>query len=492
MVAAGLGLALRLFFILHFPSDAGDTRIYEELARNWRGHGVYGLFIEGHLTPVDIRAPGYPAFLAAVYGVFGQFRPAVMICQALLDLLTCFLAATLASRLAPPTSRERVSTVALWLAALCPFTANYTAVILTEALTTFLTTLALLIFVYAAEGQEKFRVRIGKHSFTIGLWFAGGLVVGIGTLVRPETPLLLAAVGIVLCAGWRKPADWPKLFRAGLWMAGGLMLVILPWGVRNWTSLHRVQFLAPRYAELPGEYVPRGFLKWTKTWLVRFRDVYLVVWKLEDEPIHVSDMPASAFDSEQERERVGVMLARYNEQLYVPPELDDEFALLARERTQRHPVRTYLWIPLSRAGTIWFTPRVELLPYSGHLWPISQQWDEDPEDFLVTSGLGILNCFFVGLAIIGAWRNRTCRGVWLLASYLLVRTAFLTQIEAPEPRYVMVCYPALLSLAALSWIRSTKLTEQQQKSVGPAFGGEASGDREAALGDRFNLSGNTR
>jgi hypothetical protein len=461
MAAAGLGLALRLFFVLHFPSDAGDSRIYEELARNWRGHGVLGLLIAGHLTPVDLRVPGYPAFLAAVYAVFGQSRPAVMVCQALLDLLTCFLAAALAGRLAPPASRERVSTAAIWLAALCPFTANYTAVILTETLTTFLTTLALLIFVCAADGRDVLGFHIAQRAFSLRLWFIGGLVVGIGTLVRPETPLLLFAVAAVMGVRWRKPAEWPRLSRAALLTAAGLILALLPWGIRNWTSLHRVQFLAPRYAELPGEYVPRGFLKWTKTWLVRFRDVYLVVWKLEDEPIYVSDLPASAFDSEQERERVGAMLAKYNEQLYVPPELDEEFARLARERTLRHPARTYLWVPLSRAGTIWFTPRVELLPYSGQLFPISQQWNEDPQDFLVTSAFGLLNALSIGLALLGAWRNRTCRGVWLLACYLVIRTSFLTQIEAPEPRYVMVCYPALLSLAALYWIKSPKLIEQQ-------------------------------
>lgn len=446
LAAAGLGLALRLFFVLHFPSQAGDTRIYEELARNWHDHGVYGLFIDGRLTPVDIRVPGYPAFLAAVHAAFGQSPLAVMLCQVLLDMLTCFLAASLAGRLAPPASRERVSTAALWLAALCPFTANYTAVVLTEAMTTFLTTLALLILVRACEGQDVFRAHIGKHSLSLGLWFVGGLVVGIGTLVRPETPLLLAAVAIVLGARWRRPTDWSKLLRATLWMAGGLVLVLLPWGVRNWTSLGRVQFIAPRYAELPSEYVPRGFYMWTKTWLVRFRDVYLVVWKVEEEPINLEDLPPSAFDSGQEREHVRTLLAEYNEQLSVPPALDSEFARLARERTRRHPLRTYLWIPLLRAGTMWFTPRVELLPYSGHLWPLTQRWREDPEDFLVTSGFGLLNIFYIGMALAGAWRNRRCRGICVLVCFFLLRTAFLTQIETPEPRYVLVCYPAILSL----------------------------------------------
>jgi hypothetical protein len=40
-------------------------------------------------------------------------------------------------------------------------------------------------------------------------------------------------------------------------------------------------------------------------------------------------------------------------------------------------------------------------------------------------------------------------GIALLAAYILIRTAFLTTVEAPEPRYVVTCYPAILSLAAL-------------------------------------------
>ncbi len=33
------GLALRLYFIAHFPFYSGDTKFYEELARNWLDHG---------------------------------------------------------------------------------------------------------------------------------------------------------------------------------------------------------------------------------------------------------------------------------------------------------------------------------------------------------------------------------------------------------------------------------------------------------------------
>jgi hypothetical protein len=36
----------------------------------------------------------------------------------------------------------------------------------------------------------------------------------------------------------------------------------------------------------------------------------------------------------------------------------------------------------------------------------------------------------------------------VLALFVLLRTAFLTTIETPEPRYVLECYPILLAFAA--------------------------------------------
>src|SRR5260370_9263538 len=147
------GLGLRLFFILHFPFYSGDTAYYEELARNWLYHGVYGFYSHGQLVPSDARGPGYPAFLAGIYFLAGTGRKAVMLAQAFVDLATCGLAAGIASRLAagaPDPAGARAAAAALWLTALCPFTANYAAVPLTEVLATVFTTLALLIFLSPA------------------------------------------------------------------------------------------------------------------------------------------------------------------------------------------------------------------------------------------------------------------------------------------------------------------------------------------------------
>src|SRR5260370_2243036 len=94
------GLALRLYFIWRFPFYSGDTAYYEELARNWLYHGIYGFYSHGQLLPSDARAPAYPAFLAGIYLFAGTGRKAVMFAQAFLDLVTCVFAAGIAARLA--------------------------------------------------------------------------------------------------------------------------------------------------------------------------------------------------------------------------------------------------------------------------------------------------------------------------------------------------------------------------------------------------------
>ena len=258
------GLALRLYFIVHFPFQAGDTPFYEELARNWMYHGVYGLFdSHGQLIPLDMRVPGYPAFLIGIYALFGRTETAVMAVQAVLDLMTCGLVALIAARLAPISKRKTAATAALWLAALCPFTANYTAVVLTETLATFITAAVILVFVRILTHPDMNISRGSIQNRTllvyVGWFFVGGLITGLGTLVRPETPLVLIAMGLVLCARWRRTADWWKLILAVTWMAAGLLVALTPWAARNVITLNRIQYLAPRYAQTGGDYAPRGF-----------------------------------------------------------------------------------------------------------------------------------------------------------------------------------------------------------------------------------------
>src|ERR1051325_7192611 len=90
--------AFRIAVVHYIPNDSpGDSIGYEQIARNVLEHHVYSHLDEAPFTPTDVRLPGYPVFLAAIYSVFGHTNnTAVRIVQALIDTGTCVLVALLA------------------------------------------------------------------------------------------------------------------------------------------------------------------------------------------------------------------------------------------------------------------------------------------------------------------------------------------------------------------------------------------------------------
>src|ERR1700752_1738780 len=167
-VALVTGAALRLLFGLKYPAASGDTVLYEQFATNWLKLGKFAMDIGGQATPVDLRMPGYPAFLVILYAVTGRTgqsaRMPVMLAQVVVDLATCVviaaLAALLASLCGPQAKVKRVFVLALWLGALCPFTANYVAVPLTEVCAVFLTAVAFVLLAMVA-------AQAGGHAVTL-------------------------------------------------------------------------------------------------------------------------------------------------------------------------------------------------------------------------------------------------------------------------------------------------------------------------------------
>src|SRR5439155_8684588 len=184
-------LGLRLFFVFRFPAVVDDSRLYANIAKNWLHHGIYGVTDSSQVVPTLSRLPGYPAFLAAVFAIFGvdNFR-AVLLIQVLFDLGTCFLIADMARRL----FSDRAAKAGFLLAALCPFLANYAAAALAETLEIFFTALALdLVLLGLGVGEEAspFEGR-PLHKF---VWFGCGLATSTAILLRPDGGILLAAVG---------------------------------------------------------------------------------------------------------------------------------------------------------------------------------------------------------------------------------------------------------------------------------------------------------
>jgi 4-amino-4-deoxy-L-arabinose transferase-like glycosyltransferase len=179
------GIALRLLFIWRFPAITADSFVYGDIAKNWLQHGIYGLSGRYAISPTQIRLPGYPAFLAVVFAIFGpEHYRAALVLQMLVDIGTCFLIADIARRL----SSWRTAKVAFLLSAFCPFLANYTGAALTETWEIFFTVRALD------------SALAGLKSSRLQPWFACGFATGGAILLRPDGGLLLG--GIELYLGW--------------------------------------------------------------------------------------------------------------------------------------------------------------------------------------------------------------------------------------------------------------------------------------------------
>ncbi|MDQ1637146.1 MAG: hypothetical protein QOF62_485 [Pyrinomonadaceae bacterium] len=303
------------------PNDEpGDGKIYAQIARNVLEQHVYSHATEPPYDPSLIRLPGYPLFLAGIYAVFGHGdNTAVRIAQALIDTASCALIALLAFYWEPDEKLKRRSAIAaLALAAACPFSTIYVATILTETPTIFFAVAMCLTATLAFRALEQKRALLW--------WLATGIISGLAVLFRPDSGLFAAAIGITLVATTLKRSGGPAgtaheskiLFRfsraafLGAVFSLAFCLVLVPWTIRNERVFHLFQPLAPAHAEMPGEFVPRGYLAWLRTWIDDGRYIEPVLWALDESPIKIADIPDSAFDSAEEKQRVASLFDKYN------------------------------------------------------------------------------------------------------------------------------------------------------------------------------------
>lgn len=437
-LALGLGLVLRLVFVLHAPRIAGDTLLYGDIAKNWMHHGVYGFADspEGP-APTLIRLPGYPLFLAACFRIFGDDQyTAVMLVQCAIDLGTCVLLAALARR----AFGQRAGMAVLWMAALCPFTANYVASPLTETLT-----LASIVLAFYA--LERWRLEADPgNRWNRWLWcIAAALAYSV--LLRPEQGLL--AVAVLPAMVWIAANERGRINYVVAPIAAILLCIVLPlvpWTVRNWRTFHVIQPLVPRSATDPGELVSVGFNRWYRTWAVDFASTEEVYWNWNTTTIDIRDIPTRAFDTEEQYLRVETLLNQYNEDSNATPALDVAFASLADERISDDPARYYLALPFARLANMMFRPRVEMMEIDLEWW----RWSHHRVKTTFAAIYGLVNvAYFVmgGLGLVRWWRKGWSGYAalgWSMLAFFLLRCALLLTLDNSEPRYTLELFPLLI------------------------------------------------
>jgi Dolichyl-phosphate-mannose-protein mannosyltransferase len=459
LLALVLGTWLRLWFLWHFPQVNGDGLTYGDIAKNWLTHAIYGrteFTAAGAIVrPTLLRLPGYPLFLAVCFHIFGMDHyGAVLYLQVAIDLASALIVAWTARAVAG----QRAAMWALYLAALCPFTANYVAAPLTETLSIFCVAVACaaLVWLETRPGWAPCLLLATSWSYA--------------ALLRPDGALLAMAssLAIVLFAN-RSFLDRPSRGRARAWryvFAAGLLSVVpfVFWTARNFHTFHVFEPLAPRYATDPGEFTAPGFQRWMKTWVADFASTSDIYWNAETDPMEVDMLPSRAFDSPAEREQTADIFAAYNEKTTITPTIDARFNALAAEREHAHPLRSFVELPLLRVLDMWLRPRTEMLNIELRWW----QYDRHNAETEFAAAYGLLNLAYIVVAASGAWRLRR-KATMLVAAivaYCLLRSLLLATIEAPEARYTIEAFPMLCILGGAAFASQAVAREQAQTTSG--------------------------
>jgi 4-amino-4-deoxy-L-arabinose transferase-like glycosyltransferase len=431
---------LRLFFVLKLPVVAVDSLIYGDIAKCLINNHMFGLEKVSGWEPTLMRLPGYPFFLAFTFLIFGQDHYfGAMLFQLFFDVLTCFLVADIARRVLC----ARAARTAFVLAAFCPFLINYAATALTECLEVFFIAAAVDCAIIAWDSELDAR--------KLRWWTMCGVACAGAILLRPDGGLILAGIGLpMILRSLAGPGRRRELLTATLLLGAVSLSPLVPWTIRNWRVFRVFQPLVTSHATDPGEYMPIGWERWFKTWLIDYSSVEEIGFHVSGERIDIGDIPDRAYTSQAQRALVHRLVDQYNSDQQMTPEIDRQFGSMADENIRAHPIRYHLLLPIARTLDMWMRPRSEMLPLDTHFWRILA----DPHDAWCGIALGLLNFAYVAAATAGAWLLRhRIRHLALLLTYPIVRSLFLATTGAAEQRYTLECYPFVIVLAAgfLTW-----------------------------------------
>ena len=256
----------------------------------WSDQGGYkqlgaGLATSGEFTrtpgaavyaPEPIRTPGYPAFVAVVYTLFGMHNHmAVAIAQAFVFMAICLLVFAIARRL----GTDRTGLVAAAMTAAFSPLPYFGALVLTELWTAFLMTATMLVTMIARE----------RRSYAIAA--AAGMLATFTALSRPV--FYLAPFGlfgmIMLIDAFR---DWRKWTVAMIAAAACLA----PWFAYNYTYFNKITIS-------PANGLGRAFWEasWQGVWPGRLQEQLI---DIAEEPTDSAalDQAVRAFAAEHQRD----------------------------------------------------------------------------------------------------------------------------------------------------------------------------------------------
>jgi 4-amino-4-deoxy-L-arabinose transferase-like glycosyltransferase len=227
MIIFFVALALRLGYSLPQPETHWDEDeiVYLTIARNFvAGDGLI-------LTPYRKAAfpPLYPIFLAGLIQTGFSIFPAVRVIQSILGAVSCLLLVSIVRMIFREDDENNgigSGLVSAGLMAFYPILIFYSARLMTETLVVFLIL------------ASVFSLLKGLHSPHWFRWLSfGGAILGLGILCRPKL-LPLSVLGVLWLFMVR--SEKRRFIKSLLSLVVPLILVIMPWEVRNYQVFGKV------------------------------------------------------------------------------------------------------------------------------------------------------------------------------------------------------------------------------------------------------------
>ena len=250
LAIALIALAHSALFIIYQRPDWEvawpDQGGYKQLAAAMAKTGEFTRFPDSDVfIPEVVRTPGYPAFVAVIYKMFGERTLPVAIAQALVFVLICMIVYAITMRVAD----ARAATLAAFMTALFPPLPYYAALVLTEVWTTFVLSLAFLACLRAMQRDRS------------GDFILAGVLFSATTIVRPAFVLLPFGLAVAMPLFVRSERNRAR--RIGQWgaLAIAAALTLAPWFTYNYGYVGR-------FTLSPAGGIGRGL--WEGTWQGRW------------------------------------------------------------------------------------------------------------------------------------------------------------------------------------------------------------------------------
>jgi len=217
-----VAFALRMLFFMAMVGHPDrffqeDSNAYHRLAVNLVRFHRFGFFDEaGAWIPHVDRTPPYPAFLAAVYIVFGPLPAVAMIVQSLISTLTIALAYRLGRLWGSPYTG---AVVAIFVS-IETGSVLYANQVMTE-------TLFNVVFL---GGIVIYSEMIWQRRWQYG--FLSGAMLGLATLIRPILSYFGPLAGLLSLLSYR--GGRRQRWRAACSVVLAFFMAITPWMIRNY------------------------------------------------------------------------------------------------------------------------------------------------------------------------------------------------------------------------------------------------------------------